>query len=125
MQNVRNDMYLAAEAIRRLGKVSILVHAASPRREEAQKALKVSEGRITGESGEASFLLAYVMSFMLYFALLLYGIQVMSSVVEEKTSRIMEVLVSSLTPFQMLLGKAMPFTGEVAGAAPSTPGCAT
>ena len=47
--------------------------------------LKVSEGRITGESGEASFLLAYVMSLMLYFALLLYGIQVMSSVVEEKT----------------------------------------
>ena len=69
--------------------------------------LKVSEGRITGESGEASFLLAYVMSFMLYFALLLYGIQVMSSVVEEKTSRIMEVLVSSLTPFQMLLGKVV------------------
>jgi ABC-2 type transport system permease protein len=69
--------------------------------------LKVSEGRVTGESGEASFLLAYVMSFMLYFALLLYGIQVMSSVVEEKTSRIMEVLVSSLTPFQMLLGKVV------------------
>jgi ABC-2 type transport system permease protein len=69
--------------------------------------LKVSEGRVTGESGEASFLLAYVMSFMLYFALLLYGIQVMSSVVEEKTSRIMEVLVSSLSPFQMLLGKVI------------------
>lgn len=69
--------------------------------------LKVSEGRVTGDSGEASFLLAYVMSFMLYFALLLYGIQVMSSVVEEKTSRIMEVLVSSLTPFQMLLGKVV------------------
>ena len=69
--------------------------------------LKVSEGRVTGDSGEASFLLAYVMSFMLYFALLLYGIQVMSSVVEEKSSRIMEVLVSSLTPFQMLLGKVV------------------
>src|SRR5690606_1713008 len=69
--------------------------------------LKVSEGQVTGESGEASFLLAYVMSLMLYFALLLYGIQVMSSVVEEKTSRIMEVLVSSLSPFQMLLGKVI------------------
>lgn len=69
--------------------------------------LKVSEGRLTGESGAASFFLAYIMSFMLYFALLIYGIQVMSSVVEEKTSRIMEVLVSSLSPFEMLLGKVI------------------
>jgi 3-oxoacyl-[acyl-carrier protein] reductase len=35
---------LAREAIRRLGKVSVFVHAASPRRQEAQKALQVSEG---------------------------------------------------------------------------------
>jgi len=35
---------LAQEAIRRLGKVSVFVHAASPRRQEAQKALQVSEG---------------------------------------------------------------------------------
>ena len=68
---------------------------------------KVSEGKVTGESGEASFLLAYVMSMLLYFALLLYGMQVMTSVVEEKTSRIMEVLVSSVSPFQMLLGKVI------------------
>lgn len=71
------------------------------------RTLKVSEGRVTGESGEASFLLAYVMSFMLYFALLLYGVQVMTSVVEEKSSRIMEVLVSSVSPFQLLLGKVV------------------
>jgi 3-oxoacyl-[acyl-carrier protein] reductase len=36
---------LAAEAIRRLGQVSIFVHAASPRRQEAQKALQVSEAQ--------------------------------------------------------------------------------
>lgn len=69
--------------------------------------LKVSEGHLTGESGGASFALAYFMSILLYFALLLYGIQVMSSVVEEKSSRIMEVLVSSLSPFEMLLGKVL------------------
>ena len=69
--------------------------------------LKVSEGRVTGESGGSSFALAYIMSFMLYFALLIYGMQVMTSVVEEKTSRIMEVLVSSLSPFEMLLGKVV------------------
>lgn len=66
---------------------------------------RVSEGRLTGESGEASFMLAYLMAFVLYIALLLYGIQIMMSVVEEKSSRIMEILVSSLSPFQLLLGK--------------------
>jgi len=66
---------------------------------------RVSNGVVSGESGESSFILAYVMSFLLYMALLLYGIQVMGSVVEEKSNRIMEVLVSSLTPFELMLGK--------------------
>lgn len=48
------------------------------------KAQKVSGGAVTGESGDASFILAYAMSFLLYMALILYGNQVMTSVVEEK-----------------------------------------
>ncbi len=68
---------------------------------------RVSNGQISGESGESSFILAYVMSFLLYLALLLYGTQVMSSVLEEKSNRIMEVLVSSLTPFELMLGKVL------------------
>lgn len=70
-------------------------------------AVKVSGGEITGQSGAESFILAYVMAFILYIAVLLYGQQTMTSVIEEKTSRIMEVLASSLTPFQMLLGKVL------------------
>jgi len=68
---------------------------------------KVAQGKATGQSGESSFVLAYVMSFTLYFALLLYGIQVMTSVLEEKTNRIVEVLISSLTPFQLMFGKVV------------------
>lgn len=68
---------------------------------------KVTNGRITGESGEQTFLLAYAINLLMYMVLLLYGIQVMSSVIEEKTNRIVEVLVSSMTPFQMLLGKVI------------------
>ena len=71
------------------------------------QAQKVSGGAVTGESGDASFILAYVMSFLLYMALLLYGNQVMTSVVEEKTSRISEVLMGSMRPFQLLLGKVL------------------
>jgi hypothetical protein len=40
-------------------------------------------------------------------ALLIYGMQVMTSTVEEKTNRINEVLVSSLSPFQLLMGKVL------------------
>ncbi|MBL8986860.1 MAG: ABC transporter permease, partial [Gemmatimonadetes bacterium] len=68
---------------------------------------KVSEGKLTNESGGATFALAYAMGFILYISLLLYGSQVMSSVIEEKSNRIMEILVSSLTPFQLLLGKVV------------------
>jgi ABC-2 type transport system permease protein len=68
---------------------------------------KVSDGKVTGQSGAESFMIAYFMGFILYIAILIYGQQTMTSVIEEKTSRIMEVLASSLTPFQMLLGKVL------------------
>src|SRR6266699_1552393 len=62
---------------------------------------KIAHGRTTTESAGESFILAYVM------AILLYGVNVMSSVLEEKTTRIIEVLVSSLRPFQLMLGKVI------------------
>jgi ABC-2 type transport system permease protein len=68
---------------------------------------KVSDGKLTGQSGQESFMIAYFMGFLLYLSILIYGQQTMTSVIEEKTSRIMEVLTSSLTPFQMLLGKVL------------------
>jgi ABC-2 type transport system permease protein len=45
------------------------------------------------------------MGILLYIALSLYGTQVMSSVIEEKSNRIVEVLVSSVRPFEMMVGK--------------------
>ena len=81
---------------------AIVGRALTPADVDAQK---VTDGRLTGESGAASFILAYAMGFLLYFGIFLYGQQTATSVIEEKNSRIMEVLASSLTPFQMLLGK--------------------
>jgi len=66
---------------------------------------KIAGGRATKESAAQSFSLAYFMAIILYTAILIYGINVMSSVLEEKTTRIVEVLVSSLRPFQLMLGK--------------------
>lgn len=70
-------------------------------------ATKVSDGKATGQSGAASFAIAYFMAFILYISVVLYGQQTMTSVIEEKTSRIMEVIASSMRPFQMLLGKIL------------------
>lgn len=51
--------------------------------------------------------IGYVSGFLIYFILLIYGSQVMMGVMEEKTNRIAEVIVSSVKPFQMMLGKIL------------------
>jgi ABC-2 type transport system permease protein len=68
---------------------------------------KISRGKTTAETVGGSFFMAYIMAVLLFMAILLYGVNVMSSVLEEKTNRIMEVLVSSLKPFEMMLGKVL------------------
>lgn len=49
--------------------------------------------------------IGYVAGFLIYFILLVYGSQVMMGVMEEKTNRIAEVIISSVRPFQLMLGK--------------------
>lgn len=56
------------------------------------------------DSGVAT-LIGYLSGFLIYIILLLYGSQVMMGVMEEKTNRIAEVIVSSVKPFQLMLGK--------------------
>ena len=68
--------------------------------------------RVAGEpSGggdeDAGFVMSLLVGFLLYFLILLYGAQVMHSVQEEKTSRIAEVLVSSVSPLDLMLGKVL------------------
>ena len=69
--------------------------------------IAIRGGQATEGSAEGAFMLAYIVWFVLYVAILLYGVQVMGSVVEEKTSRVIEVLISSLRPFQLLAGKVL------------------
>lgn len=69
--------------------------------------LKITKQGVTGETGGQAVALAFGMAIVLYLAILIYGIQVMSSVLEEKTTKIVEVLISSLRPFQMMLGKVV------------------
>ena len=53
----------------------------------------------------ADFLMAYLGAFLLYITLLFYAVAVMRSVLEEKTSRIVEIILSSVRPIELMLGK--------------------
>jgi ABC-2 type transport system permease protein len=71
----------------------------------------VNEARITvrgeEESGGAfsTFLAAYVVAFLIYLMVTLYGVTVMRSVLEEKTTRIAEVLISTIRAWHLMAGK--------------------
>ncbi len=75
--------------------------------------LKVREISPSGEDGEEmdsvahtqAMVLAYFLLFMIYMALILYGNMVASGVAEEKSSRIMEVMVATVKPTELMLGK--------------------
>lgn len=67
--------------------------------------VRVSAEGSREEAGEAGFILAYVLFFLLYIVLLVWGQQVLQGVLEEKSSRVVEVIVSSARPFELMLGK--------------------
>lgn len=52
-----------------------------------------------------SYILGIVLTFLLYMCLLLYGQMVMTSIIEEKNNRVLEIVVSSVKPTQLMLGK--------------------
>jgi ABC-2 type transport system permease protein len=56
---------------------------------------------------EVAMGVGYIASLLIYMFIFLYGAQVMRGVIEEKTSRIVEVLVSSVKPFQLMMGKVV------------------
>jgi ABC-2 type transport system permease protein len=64
-----------------------------------------TDGQETSSSSGGAMILAGIMGLVLYVTLLLYGSQVMNGVIEEKSSRIIEVIISSVKPYQLLLGK--------------------
>lgn len=71
------------------------------------ESVHVEHGRETKSSGMSRALEIVVMVMLIYVAVLLYGISVMRSVLEEKTSRIIEILLSSASPTELMTGKIL------------------
>jgi ABC-2 type transport system permease protein len=66
---------------------------------------KRGEGGITKSNFNVASSLGYVTAFLIYIMMIVYGTMVMRGVMEEKTNRIAEVVISSVKPFQLMLGK--------------------
>lgn len=64
-------------------------------------------GEAKGESAIGTFMLGYIIAFLLYMVITLYGINVMRSVVTEKTSRVVELMVAATKPRAMMTGKIL------------------
>ncbi|HJX00365.1 MAG TPA: ABC transporter permease [Terriglobales bacterium] len=68
---------------------------------------KVENGRVSESGAVGVFFTALLLMIMLYTTLIIYGMSVMRSVLEEKNSRIFEVLLSAATPKQLMAGKIL------------------
>lgn len=78
---------------------------------EAQVDIDVNSVKLSDDGTEseasttAAMVLGMVLAFITYMFVLTYGAMIMNSVIEEKTNRIVEVIVSSCKPFQLMMGK--------------------
>jgi ABC-2 type transport system permease protein len=73
---------------------------------EVQSSVLSDEGEKEGGSLAAT-IVGYGAGFLIYIFIFLYGSQIMMSVMEEKSGRIVELLVSSVKPFELMMGKIL------------------
>jgi ABC-2 type transport system permease protein len=67
---------------------------------------KINEdGQTEKSAGGLAAGVGFALAFFIYFFIFLFGVQVMRGVIEEKTNRIVEVIISSVKPFQLMMGK--------------------
>ncbi|MEZ5042369.1 MAG: ABC transporter permease [Saprospiraceae bacterium] len=67
--------------------------------------IKASAEETTKLTGKIAAAIGFFMGIIMYMTVFIYGMMVMRSVMEEKTNRIVEVMISSVKPFQLMLGK--------------------
>jgi ABC-2 type transport system permease protein len=87
-----------------------ILHVDEETQNEMQKKVEVQFSTLQSDQenkgyAEAAALVGTIMGFAIYISLFFYGTMIMKGVMEEKTNRIVEVLTSSVKPFQLLMGK--------------------
>lgn len=71
----------------------------------SSQTISLEEGMEKSSSSGGATIIGGICAFLIYFSVMVYGTQVMRGITEEKTSRIVEVIISSVKPFQLMMGK--------------------
>jgi ABC-2 type transport system permease protein len=71
------------------------------------KSVTFDEGKEKDSNSMAASAIGMASGLVMYFFIFLYGAQVMRGVIEEKTNRIVEIMISSVKPFQLMMGKIL------------------
>jgi ABC-2 type transport system permease protein len=69
--------------------------------------VKLAGGQEESSNSNVLFAVGMVCGILMYMFIFIYGAQIMQGIIEEKTSKVVEVIVSSVRPFQLMLGKIM------------------
>ncbi|CAN5915332.1 ABC transporter permease [soil metagenome] len=73
--------------------------------------INLSDGAEQDSHAAVTTGVGFIGAILIYFFIFLYGVQIMRGVIEEKTSRIVEVMISSVKPFQLMMGKIIGIAG--------------
>lgn len=95
--DLENMDQILADANVRIGNLSTLKNNGEETNEE----------NMEQTSTAASYIMGIVLGMMLYLILIVYGSQVLQSVINEKQSRVLDVMVTSCTPFDLMMGKIL------------------
>jgi ABC-2 type transport system permease protein len=71
------------------------------------ESFNIEDGEEKKSDSTALFAVGYLMGFLIYIFLFAYGSQVMQGVIEEKSSKIIEIIVSTVKPFHLMMGKVI------------------
>ncbi len=108
---VRNRTFIISTFLTPLlfvGLISAVIFL-NPKDEATKKSLKeataVTDAITNNERSGIAYGVGYASSFLIYMSILIYGTMVMRGVSEEKNNRIAEIIISSVKPFQLMMGK--------------------
>lgn len=71
------------------------------------KTLKITDGEDEQTNTAVATGIGYISAILIYMFIFMYGVQVMKGVMEEKSNRIIEVIISSVKPFELMMGKVL------------------
>ena len=103
-ENIAN--IIENERLKQLDKTDVRDVLDSVRADVSMSTFRLTDSEATsGTSSAISYAIGLIMSVLLYMFLLMYGQMVMTSIIEEKNNRVLELVVTSVKPTQLMMGK--------------------